>query len=67
MKKVLFAFAIVAFATACNSEGSDKAGSDTAAKAATDTAAKMDSGSKMAGDTTHHDTTKMATDTSKKK
>lgn len=66
MKKVLFALAIVAFATACNSEGSESKGNDTAAKV--DTAAKADT-TKMAADTTKKADTasKMAADTTKKK
>lgn len=68
MKKVLFAFAIVAFATACNSEGSSEAAKDSTA--AKDSAAKVDTSNKMAQDTTKKadsTATKMAADTTKKK
>jgi hypothetical protein len=69
MKKVLFAFAIVAFATACNSEGSKTESGDTAAKMAADTsAAKMDtSAKKMDTAAAKMDTAAAKMDTTKKK
>jgi hypothetical protein len=65
MKKLLVVLAIGAFA-ACNGSGSSASTDSTAAK---DSAAKMDSSSKMSTDTSKMkmaDTTKKATDTTKK-
>ncbi|TDW96517.1 hypothetical protein EDB95_4348 [Dinghuibacter silviterrae] len=61
MKKVLFAFCVIAFATACNSEGSKTDSGDTAKAATADTTAKMDTSAKKM------DTSAAKMDTSAKK
>jgi hypothetical protein len=67
MKKVLFAFAIVAFATACNSGGSEAKTDSTATPAVDTSANKADSSAKKVDSAAAHiDSTASKMDTTKK-